>query len=582
MSAAALQECQEAWQRSVDEAADEARKTRDWADALSQAIPTVPARIATHVNLVAGPLAAVLNDPQFNTTAFDRLIVEEADELTEADFVALARRARCWVLVAGTESAHPIVESPAKTNGPRRGNGDARPGPVRTAPRFFHRLWDRLHANPSRLQSAWLHDEGRWCCRLRPVADEQRRWIESERVADRNDIELRILALPRAEPVLAEVIFPESMSLAEAKAYIFTELQALPLQARNSSLEWADEPGRTVLSLGGNCVGPETTIPLADGACERAAGPIRGHRGEPAVGLTLALEFDHAAGWDRARAEQWVGEHLDLRDLGRTFFLNVPHRTEPRLARFLSDLLFDGAYRVSGTNDCSNSFEFVPVPAANPDSDGDHDNPRRGNGSRPSRGGAGFELDLADGRHRDRLPSELRPALPERGLVNYLEAQAVVRYLERLAAEVETGERPTVALISPYAAQVELLRQMTAQSSGLASSRLDVSIELPRDCVGRDFDIVLCSLTRSHNHRAVTFADGPSVLALAMTRARRRLIVFGDPGTMQRRCQWEGSLDHLDEAAGHRERAIIAGLVRHAPAPLVRPRPLAVSEGRRT
>jgi superfamily I DNA and/or RNA helicase len=72
--------------------------------------------------------------------------------------------------------------------------------------------------------------------------------------------------------------------------------------------------------------------------------------------------------------------------------------------------------------------------------------------------------------------------------------------------------------------------------------------------------VVLVSLTRSHTNRAVPFGEGPAHLVLALTRARARLILFGDPGTLARRSQWEKAVDHLDEPAAARERAVIGRL----------------------
>jgi hypothetical protein len=77
----------------------------------------------------------------------------------------------------------------------------------------------------------------------------------------------------------------------------------------------------------------------------------------------------------------------------------------------------------------------------------------------------------------------------------------------------------------------------------------------------REFPLVLVSLTRSHGHRAVSFGEEPPHLALALTRARTGLVVFGDPGTLARRGQWEGVLDHLDEAAAAREGAVVGALL---------------------
>ena len=181
----------------------------------------------------------------------------------------------------------------------------------------------------------------------------------------------------------------------------------------------------------------------------------------------------------------------------------------------------------------------------------------------PVKGGAGLELDLTDPRHRDRLPSELRPGLPDRGFVNYLEAQAVVRSLEALASERVFSEGAAIGVMALYPAQAELIRRLVALSPTLTAAKLNLKVDVPGSCRERECLVVLLSLTRSHTHRAVTFGEEPQLLALALTRARGKVLLFGDPGTLARRSQWEGPLDHLDELAAARERALIAQLVRY-------------------
>src|SRR5262245_57645554 len=82
---------------------------------------------------------------------------------------------------------------------------------------LFQLVWEQLHADPQRLPYSWHQQDGHWCCRLRSLTREQRKHIECERVADCPEIELRILAQPRTQPLLAEVVFPPSMSIAQAK-----------------------------------------------------------------------------------------------------------------------------------------------------------------------------------------------------------------------------------------------------------------------------------------------------------------------------------------------------------------------------
>src|SRR5262249_10186421 len=154
------------------------------------------------------------------------------------------------------------------------------------------------------------------------------------------------------------------------------------------------------------------------------------------------------------------------------------------------------------------------------------------------------------------------------GLINYFEARAVVRYLEGLltdqrfrAAALEWRRQagclgnpldcesaslgagagcpsvhsPLCARMSPYVCQAELIRLLIAQSHALAMSDVRVEIGLPTDFRQRECLVGLVSLTRSHTHRAVTYGEGPGALALALTRAAGRLVVFADPGTLARR-----------------------------------------------
>jgi hypothetical protein len=251
---------------------------------------------------------------------------------------------------------------------------------------------------------------------------------------------------------------------------------------------------------------------------------------------------------------------------------------DPALAAFLSELLYAGGYRpvkaaangTAGENGHPAPVEFVSVPSAAADlAPRRAENGKRHTGvSRPraTRTGAGLELDMAEPSHRSRLPAELRNGMPDRGIVNLLEAQAVVRYLEALAA---AGSTATVGVMALYPAQVALIRTLVRQSTRLG--RLDLHVGEPSAFRERECGIVLLSLTRSHLHRAVTYGEGPQLFGLALTRARRKLVLFGDPGTLARRREWDGPVDHLDDGAAAWERDLVARLLRQLDGAAARP-----------
>jgi hypothetical protein len=550
-----------------------------WAGYLEQSAESLAARLPGYANLVAATTAALPADEHFGDAgssggAFDLLVLDEAEHVTEADLLRLAWRARRWVL-AGEPPPAPEAAAPARARGPHRG---APPSAALSRGQVFHRLWQTLHCDPTRLPYAWTREGDSLCCRLRQLAPEQRQWLETERVADRPDVELRILALPRVRPLLAEVVFPAATTVAQAKEYIYRELQELPVQAAERSPRWLEEPDRLVLSLAEAGRAEVDAVALEPGVRELVVtGTERG------PWYTSRIEFDRHAGWERALAERWAEAHLRLRDLGRTARLEIPYRMAPALAEAVSDVLFEGAYRVpqppaGAVVPAGPLVEFVAVPPlpckAEPAHAGAEREPRRRErgavATRPEpraappafpRAGAGLEQDLAVTGHAERLPAEYRAELPRRGLVNYLEAQAVVRRLERLAAGPSAQPNP-IAVIALYGPQAVLIRRLVQQSPALAASGLRIEVDGPGAFRQREFGTVLVSLTRSHGHRAVSFGEEPHHLALALTRARARLLVFGDPGTLARRAQWEGVLDHLDEAAAAREAGVIGRLVR--------------------
>jgi hypothetical protein len=633
MTVAAVQTAQAAWRRHLEQGEQQRALAHRWAAYLEQDPKALSAQLPRYVNLVAATTTALPADVHFGEAApdgsltFDLLVLEEADQVPESDFLRAARRARRWVLIGEPAWEDREIRGEnreAKTDPSRggpppvRGSAPSRSSPLDSRSSCFHRLWRHLHCDPRCLPYVWVQENDRLCCRLQVVTPEQRSAVESERVADSPEIELRIWTPPRGQPTLAEVVFPSSMSIERAKQYIFQELDQLAVQASHHSLRWVEEPERWVLRLANRHVPRDVSVLLQPGIRETVAitPALKNSAGagvvleEPLarVWQTCCVEFDRTAGWQRAQAEDWIHKHLGLRDLGRTVRLDTLHRMDVPLAAFLGDLLGVGSLdtsippggpilprAVGGPNAARSGWqspvEFIPVPPLPKMADrGKERDGERGGPATPAaasslvlsrKGGAGLELDLADPRQRERLPAELRPELPKQGLVNYLEAQAVVRMLTTFAVNPPRMEpatalpdpktarqgtcvpRRAVVVLALYAAQAELIRQMIRQAPSLAHAGLEVEVTVPGAFRQQEASLVLLSLTRSHTHRAVAFGEGPRALVLALTRGCEKLVVFGDPGTLIRRSHWHGPLDHLDETAAARERELIAGLVRY-------------------
>lgn len=121
------------------------------------------------------------------------------------------------------------------------------------------------------------------------------------------------------------------------------------------------------------------------------------------------------------------------------------------------------------------------------------------------------------------------------------EARLVLKLWDELA---EAGVKPHwAALISPYAAQVRKLRH--AVPPKLEVGTVD-------GFQGREKEVILLSLVRSNETGEVGFLSDTRRMNVAMTRARRLLIVVGDSATIGRHKFYEAFLDYVQTHGEHR------------------------------
>jgi superfamily I DNA and/or RNA helicase len=106
--------------------------------------------------------------------------------------------------------------------------------------------------------------------------------------------------------------------------------------------------------------------------------------------------------------------------------------------------------------------------------------------------------------------------------LNPLEADLIIRKVTDL---LEAGLPPAqIAVISPYSAQVRLLRERMKQP--------DIEIDSVDGFQGREKEAVLVSLVRSNPEGEIGFLGDVRRMNVALTRARRKLIVVGDSATI--------------------------------------------------
>ena len=183
------------------------------------------------------------------------------------------------------------------------------------------------------------------------------------------------------------------------------------------------------------------------------------------------------------------------------------HRMNARIMRFPSDALYGGALRAHPAV-ADHALDAEPL----------------------------LFVDTAGAGHEESTPegSDSRQ--------NDGEAALAAREVERILA---LGVAPSdVAVISPYDAQVQRLRQLLAH-------HLDAGLEV--DTVdgfqGREKEAVVVSLVRSNDAGEVGFLADVRRMNVAITRARKKLVVIGDSATVARHPFYAAFQRHA-EAAG--------------------------------
>ncbi|PKO18524.1 MAG: DNA-binding protein [Chloroflexi bacterium HGW-Chloroflexi-10] len=106
--------------------------------------------------------------------------------------------------------------------------------------------------------------------------------------------------------------------------------------------------------------------------------------------------------------------------------------------------------------------------------------------------------------------------------LNPLEAQLVLKKLDDL---IDSGVQPNnIGIITPYAAQANILRNACKHSQ--------VDIDSVDGFQGREKETIIVSLVRSNPEGNIGFLADTRRMNVALTRARRKLIVIGDSATI--------------------------------------------------
>ena len=121
---------------------------------------------------------------------------------------------------------------------------------------------------------------------------------------------------------------------------------------------------------------------------------------------------------------------------------------------------------------------------------------------------------------------------------NVQEASLAVKKVRALlAAGVQSAQ---IGVITPYRAQVRLLRERLADVPGLEIDSVD-------GFQGREKEAIVVSFVRSNNEGEIGFLADTRRTNVALTRARRKLLVIGDSATLANDAFYQRMLTYFEE-----------------------------------
>ncbi len=147
--------------------------------------------------------------------------------------------------------------------------------------------------------------------------------------------------------------------------------------------------------------------------------------------------------------------------------------------------------------------------------------------------GCGFDEQVVE--VQGRFPSRFNP-----------DEYAIIReHMVKLFEDYDAENLHSVALISPYREQVIYMQTMISEDEEM--KKLPVTVNTIDGFQGQERDVVYISLVRSNSKGEIGFLTDYRRMNVAMTRARKKLVVVGDSGTIGQDKFYDAFLNYCEQ-----------------------------------
>lgn len=125
-------------------------------------------------------------------------------------------------------------------------------------------------------------------------------------------------------------------------------------------------------------------------------------------------------------------------------------------------------------------------------------------------------------------------------LVQQLEA-----YVDTMAVRKIMDERIDFGVISPYQAQIRILRKLINRSQKLRPVRRHITVQTVDAFQGQERDVIVISLVRANDSGQIGFLQDLRRMNVALTRARHKVMIIGNGETLGRHKFYHQLFEHV-------------------------------------
>ena len=106
-------------------------------------------------------------------------------------------------------------------------------------------------------------------------------------------------------------------------------------------------------------------------------------------------------------------------------------------------------------------------------------------------------------------------------------------------------ERIDFGIISPYRAQVRLIRRLLKWQKFFRSLRRQITVNSVDGFQGQERDVIVISMVRDNDQGTIGFLRDLRRMNVAITRARMKLIILGNADTLSRHRFYAQFIEHV-------------------------------------